>query len=112
MTDSNTTNRQISIVIFISYLIWKSLWNVKKRKEESSGAREGKILLMLILLMCLQNFEAKDISEKGIKAASESNHVGLLKLKGFLDLSLYTLNSPQNACVTTCQEGEIYCSVH
>lgn len=67
---------------------------------------------MLILLTCLQNFEAKDISEKGIKAASESSHVGLLKLKGLLALSLHGLNSPQNACITMCQEGEIYCSVH
>ncbi|PKU32064.1 microsomal glutathione s-transferase 1 [Limosa lapponica baueri] len=32
------------------------------------------MLLIMILLTCLQNFEAKDILEKGIYAVSESNH--------------------------------------
>lgn len=53
-------------------------------------------------LKCLQNFEAKGISQKGIKTASESKHVvALLKSKAFLDLRLRSLNGPQNARVTT-----------
>lgn len=64
------------------------------------------MLLMLILLMCLKNFEAKDISQEGISSASESNHVALLKSNSFLDLHLHSLNGPHNACVTTCVSKE------
>lgn len=62
--------------------------------------------MLLMLITCLQNFEAKDISQKGIKGASESSHVALLKSRGFLDLCLHSLNGPQNAGVAMCVSKE------
>lgn len=47
------------------------------------------LVTMLILLTCLQNFEAKGISQEGIMTASENKYVvALLKSKAFLDLRL------------------------
>lgn len=95
--------KQISKVILISNIILKSLYNtMKKWRKKVSGVREGKVLLVLVLLRCLQNFE-KEI--KGIKAASENNHVVLLKSKGFLELHLRNLQQ-STEFVNTCVSRE------
>lgn len=67
--------------------------------------------MLLMLITCLQNFEAKNISQQEIKGASENSHVALLKSKGFLDLCLHALNGPQNAGVDMCVSKEVSTAV-